>query len=344
MRLAEASAAYLPLVEAEMRALLDGRDADVAEHVGMMRYHLGWANADLAPTSAPSGKRIRPLICMLVCGAACGEPARAAPAGAGLELLHNFSLIHDDIEDDSPMRRHRPTVWKLYGVPLAINAGDGMFSIAHLAFFRLSQHAVPPECIVEALRVFDETCLALTEGQHLDMSFERRTDVAPEEYFKMIQGKTGALLAASAQIGAIVGSAAPEVVDGYRRFGAALGRAFQLRDDVLGIWGDESKTGKSAASDILSKKKSLPVLYAMATADGGAALRELYAGPALQGHDVPRVLAFLDRTGAHARVEHDVMEATAEAEQALASVALHADPRFTAPLRELLAALADRAS
>ena len=141
----------------------------------------------------------------------------------------------------------------------------------------------PAEIVLNALRLFDEMCVRLTEGQYLDMSFEGRLDVSVDDYFNMIAGKTGALLAASPEIGAVIGGAAPEVSDAYRRFGAALGRAFQLRDDVLGIWGDEAVTGKSAASDILSKKKSLPVLYGLAHPAVGAELRRLYAGPAFVG-------------------------------------------------------------
>ena len=138
-----------------------------------------------------------PLLCLLACAAAGGDPAKAVPAAAGLELLHNFSLIHDDIEDVSPTRRHRPTAWAVFGVPRACNAGDGMFSLAHAAFQRLPAQGVHPEIALNALRLFDEMCVRLTEGQYLDMSFEGRLDVSVNDYFGMIAGKTGALLAAS---------------------------------------------------------------------------------------------------------------------------------------------------
>ncbi len=327
-----------------MRSVLTGPDLAVAAHYGMMQYHMGWLDENLAPISVPTGKRIRPLLCLLACGAAGGSPESATPAAAGLELLHNFSLIHDDIEDDSATRRHRPTVWKLFGLPLACNAGDGMFSLAHTAFFGLERNDMRADQVLAALRIFNQTCVALTEGQYMDMSFEGLDHVSVPEYFAMIAGKTGALLAATTEIGAVVASAPPEVVAEYRQFGAALGRAFQLRDDILGIWGDEALTGKSAASDILSKKKSLPVLYAMADANVGPQLTRLYAGDLFQATDVPVVLSLLDQAGARAYVEAEVDKTTAEAREALAGVAPQSDAAYLAALGELLDMLAARFS
>jgi geranylgeranyl diphosphate synthase, type I len=344
MNLSEAYAAYLPAVEAEMRSLLTAGDPAVARHYAMLQYHMGWLDTELAPASAPTGKRVRPMLCLLACAAAGGDPQRALPAAAGLELLHNFSLIHDDIEDDSLTRRHRPTVWALFGLPLACNAGDAMFSLAHLAFFRLPERAVPSERALQALQVFDETCLLLTEGQFLDMSFETRVDVTVDEYFAMIAGKTGALLGAAPAVGALVAGAPTEIVVAYQRFGRALGRAFQLQDDVLGIWGDEGLTGKSAASDILSKKKSLPVVYALASQVTGPEMQRRYAGPAFGGSDIPVVLDLLDRAGARSFAEKCIEDALQEARQTLASLEARLEPAAQLPLYELLAALVGRQS
>lgn len=342
MNLTQTFATYLPWVEAEMRAVLSTADAAVAGHYDIMQYHLGWRDPELRPAEAPAGKRIRPMLCMMACAAAGGDPRHAVPAAAGLELLHNFSLIHDDIEDNSMLRRHRPTAWVLFGMPIACNAGDGMFSAAHLAFFRLSRYDVPAERIMAALQRFSETCLALTEGQFLDMSFEGRQDVTSDEYTRMIVGKTGALLAAAPEIGALVAGAPPEIVAAYRRYGAALGRAFQLQDDLLGIWGDEAITGKSAASDILSKKKTLPVLLALADPAAGHRLRAVYARPALTPDDVPAVLALLDEAGAKAATQAAVLAAIAEAHAALAAVQVSAEPEAHALLGELLDILVER--
>lgn len=344
MNLTDAFATYLPLIEAEMRVLLTPTDEAAAGHYRIMQYHLGWLDPDLRPDSAPSGKRIRPVLCLMACAAAGGDPRQAAPAAAGLELLHNFSLLHDDIEDNSPTRRHRPTAWTLFGMPIACNAGDGMFSLAHLAFYRLTHQGVPAARALAILRRFDETCLALTEGQFLDMSFEGRLEVTPDDYFRMIAGKTGALLAAAPEIGARVAGAAPEAVAAYRRYGAALGRTFQLQDDILGIWGDEAETGKSAASDILSKKKSLPVLYALEHPVIGPQLARLYAGPAFTAGDVPAVLALLDKSGARDRTGDEVRRATDEARSALSLVTASAAPGALALLAELLDSLLSRRS
>jgi len=185
-------------------------------------------------------------------------------------------------------------------------------------------------------------CVALTEGQYLDMDFEARADVEIHDYFRMIQGKTGALLGAAPQIGALIAGAGSEVVAACRRYGQALGMAFQLQDDVLGIWGAEEVTGKSAASDILSKKKSLPVLYALSNERVGPELAALYAGPPFTSAHVPAILALLDAAGARAFTESRAREATAEAHQALrdAEPALSRDAQ--APLHELLDVLLGR--
>lgn len=342
MSLNKFALAYLPLVETEMRELLTAGAAISRGHYAIMQYHMGWLGPDLKPTQAPAGKRVRPLLCLLACAAAGGNPTQAAPAAAGLELLHNFSLLHDDIEDASPTRRHRPTAWKIFGMPQACNAGDGMFSLAHAAFYRLRQRGVSAELTLAALERFSATCIHLTEGQYLDMAFEARLDVTVADYFAMIAGKTGALLAAAPEIGAQLAAASAPVVAAYGRFGAALGRAFQLRDDVLGIWGDEEITGKSAASDILSKKKSLPVLVGLAHPEVGPTLRKLYAGPAFTAADVAAVLALLDAADARAYVQEQVRIASAEARRALDDVAAAAVAEPHAALGEMLDALIER--
>jgi geranylgeranyl diphosphate synthase, type I len=344
MHLSQAFATYLPLIEGEIRAVLEPAAAPARGHYEIMQYHMGWRDAQLQPTEVPGGKRVRPMLCVLACAAAGADPQRALPAAAGLELLHNFSLLHDDIEDNSPTRRHRPTTWKLFGMPIACNAGDGMFSLAHLAFFRLAERGVPGDRMLAALRRFDETCLALTEGQFLDMSFEAQLDVTVADYFAMIAGKTGALLAAAPELGALVAGAAPDSVAAYHEYGAHLGRAFQLQDDILGIWGDEAVTGKSAAGDILSKKKSLPVLHALNHPAVGPRLAELYAGPAFTPADVAAVLALLDEAGARRITEAHVRESTAAAHAALARVRPAAEPAAHALLAELLDSLVGRQS
>lgn len=288
---------WLPPLEAEMQNVLAGSEAVTAPHYGMMQYHMGWVDEHFAPSRLPAGKRLRPILCLLACAETGGEAAQALPAAAAIEILHNFSLVHDDIEDGDELRRHRPTVWKLWGEPLAINAGDGMFALAFAALQRLSERGVQPPAVLAALHVFTNTCVALTEGQYLDMSFEQRPCVTVDEYLRMIAGKTAALVGASIAIGAHIGGAAPAQAEALQRFGQEIGLAFQIQDDVLGIWGDPAVTGKAAGNDILRKKKSYPLLHALNHAQTGAALGRLLADEVTPAQ-LPAALDLLAQAGA----------------------------------------------
>ncbi len=283
---------FLPAVEEEMRAVLASDDPGHNLYYGMMHYHLGWLDGHLRPVDGRVGKRIRPLICLLVCDAAAGDWQQALPAAAAIELLHNFSLIHDDIEDNSRTRRGRDSVWTVWGVPQAINAGDSMFASAFDALARLSLRGVPDRATVSALRTFISACISLTKGQQLDIWFETQTEATVDQYLQMITGKTAALLSATAEIGAIVAEVTGEVQEHYALFGRHIGLAFQVYDDILGIWGDEAATGKSTASDIVTRKKTLPVLYGLSHS---RELGELYAQPEI---DLACAVALLDQVGA----------------------------------------------
>ena len=297
---AEIFSRYLPPIETEMRRVLDVQGDLLIGHYDMLRYHMGWVDAQRQPAKVNSGKRVRPVLVLLACEAAGAPADHALPTAAAVELLHNFSLIHDDIEDDSPTRRHRPTVWALWGRPQAINAGDAMFTLARTALAGLSARGLPAEETLQAYHIFDETCLRLTEGQYLDMSFENRMDVTVDEYLTMIDGKTAALVGASLELGALVGRAAPDTRQRLAEFGRHLGLAFQVQDDILGIWGDEALTGKSAESDILTRKKSLPVIYALQSPEIGPALAERYT-QSMEIADIPEVLELLLRRGSAIR-------------------------------------------
>lgn len=284
---------WLPRIEDEMHAVLAGGDDPVRPHYGMMRYHLGWADAQFQPQHFPSGKRLRPIFCLLTCAEVGGDPAQALPAAAALELLHNFSLIHDDVEDGDETRRHRPTVWRVWGVPQAVNVGDGMFALAFAALQRLTGRGVKAKVVLAALERFTQTCVALTEGQHLDMSFEQRSQVRVDEYLRMIQGKTAALVGACTSIGALLGGASVPQQTDLLQFGQAVGLAFQIQDDILGIWGDPALTGKAAGNDILRRKKSLPLLHALGHEQVGGRLQDIFAAP-LTPQRLSQVLALLE--------------------------------------------------
>lgn len=226
----------------------------------MLVYHMGWKGPGAGVEA--EGKRIRPLLVLLTCEAVGGDWHTALPAAAAVEILHNFSLIHDDIEDQGILRRGRHTVWKMWGVPLAINAGDTLFTLAFQALGKLQQTCSDP-VVLQTYHIFIDACLQLTGGQHLDISNEQVEIISLAEYWTMISGKTAALLSACTRLGALIGGANEDQVEKFGRFGYNLGLSFQVKDDWLGLWGDEKHTGKSTKSDLLTKKKTLPVVYAL---------------------------------------------------------------------------------
>ncbi|GAA3841294.1 MULTISPECIES: polyprenyl synthetase family protein [Amycolatopsis] len=239
-------------------------------------YHLGWTDLDGNPTSG-GGKAVRPALALLSAEAAGAPPATGLPGAVAVELVHNFSLLHDDLMDGDTERRHRPTVWAVRGAASAILTGDAMLALANEVLL----DAEGPGAVAAA-RLLSEAVGELIRGQVLDVAFEQRDDVTLDECLDMAGGKTGALLSASSAIGAVLACAPARTVEALAGFGADLGLAFQLVDDVLGIWGEPSVTGKPVHSDLRARKKSLPVTYAVT--HGGAPGRELAAW--LTGGDV----------------------------------------------------------
>lgn len=316
---------YRSDLDAFLRSILDR--AGPALLYRMMRYHLGWEDEEGRPTSA-SGKALRPSLCLWACEATSGDWRAALPAAAAMELVHNFSLVHDDIQDDDRLRHHRPTVWSAWGKPQAINAGDSLFALARLALLRLEERAVPADKVVQAARILDEATLSMIEGQCLDLGFEERAEIGLDEYLEMIAKKTGALLEASLHLGALVGSDDLTLAERFARCGRLLGIAFQIRDDVLGTWGQEEVTGKPAA-DVRRRKKSLPVVYALTQASGDArdALLRLYTQETLDEGDVGRVVDILDGVGARAYCERMAEERIDEALAELAATSISSSAR-----------------
>jgi geranylgeranyl diphosphate synthase, type I len=287
------AATMLPELEAELQRQVSPLDVPGTRPLfDMLAYHMGW-NRD--GSSTPSGKRVRPLILLLVSEACGGRWLRALPAAAAVELVHNFSLLHDDIEDNSPTRHGRPTVWNLRGVPMAINAGDALFAISNQSILdAISDHS--PATVVRAAMCLHSACLALTAGQFLDMSYEKRLDLTVDDYWPMVEGKTAALISAAAEIGAILAGVDDEAIRLYGIFGRKLGLAFQVLDDILGIWGDESKTGKSAAGDLVDGKRSLPVLFGLGNR---AEFARRWAASPIQANETSAVAELLRAEGAY---------------------------------------------
>ena len=354
---------YRPLLAEGMRQALEyalaGRTvaspvaALLDEFDGQIEYHLGWRHPDLSRAQSHPGKLLRPTLVLLASELASGRYGatagmrdalvqRIVPAAACVELVHNFSLIHDDIEDGDEERRHRPTLWKLWGIPQAINTGDGLFSLARLGLWRLVDSGISPQVVVRLAALLDRTCLELCEGQFLDMRYESRRDITVEMYLEMIGRKTAALMACSMEMGAHLGAPDDASLAGsLARFGRALGLAFQLRDDLLGIWAAK-ELGKSYAGDLRRKKMTLPVIHAIETAIGAdrATLDAIYTenGPATE-EQIEAALAVLERTGARARVGSALAEQGVLARAALDEAAGDA-PEAQQP-RKLLAALLD---
>lgn len=322
-------------IQQAMRAAFPTYEARVATFYGMQEYHLGWRNLDLQPAALDPGKLLRPQLALLACGAVGGEPVQALPLAAGIQLIHDFSLIHDDIEDNSDTRRGRVTVWKQWGLAQGINAGDGMFVVAHLALHRLAAGGVPPMRVLTVLRRFDETILRICEGQYLDLSFEGRLDVTSDDYLAMIERKTAALIAAAAGLGALVGGADDALSDALFRFGHHMGMAFQIEDDILGIWGDPRRTGKPAAADVQQRKVTLPIIHALAHAPERTALAELYGQTSISPDDIAQVLALLDASDARAFSAAQAAEHHAAATAALQELRAAAPPTATSAVQQL---------
>ncbi|MBM2826889.1 MAG: hypothetical protein HW403_953 [Dehalococcoidia bacterium] len=295
---------YQSLIATELRSILAGRELPLYD---MLRYHLGWTNAAGEPVEASSGKGLRPLLCLLTCAAVGGRAETAVPAAAALELLHNFTLIHDDIQDASPERRHRATVWHIWGTPQAITAGDAMYGLSRLALLRLEKSGVNPTKVLRAAELMDNACLRICEGQYMDVAFEESLEVGVPSYLDMIGFKSASLIQCAMETGAVLGTEEESVVGAMARCGRNLGMAFQIQDDILGIWGREAITGKPSESDVLKRKKTLPVVYTLNSVLGSERdeLLRIYmkeGGPSTE--DAAAVPAILDRVGAREYAEN----------------------------------------
>jgi geranylgeranyl diphosphate synthase type I len=295
-------------------------------------YHLGWWDESGAADGGDSGKAFRPALVLLSAEAVGAAPATAVPAAVGTELVHNFSLLHDDVMDEDTTRRHRPTAWTVFGRNAAILAGDALLALA-TDVLAASGH----ERSQEAVRALGATVLDLVDGQSADLEFERRQDVGLGECLAMVGSKTGSLLGCACALGGLFGGAAPQRIGELRAFGELLGLAFQHTDDLLGIWGDPEVTGKSSYSDLRARKKSLPVLAALHSGTAaGAELAELYRREQAPGpEELPRVAELVEEAGGRSWSRHQAEQLL---EQALGRL------RAARPAERPAAELADLAT
>jgi geranylgeranyl diphosphate synthase, type I len=307
---------------------------------GQMGYHLGWLDAQLLPVQPQTGKLLRPTLLLLAYEAAGANGCtfnreeklhlgRALPAAVAIELFHNFTLVHDDIEDGDWERRHRPTAWAVFGTPLALNLGNGLASLSHLALLTLFDEGVSTDLIARLGSCFDRTALTVMEGQHLDLCFETQEQVTIPHYLEMITRKTAALMACAAEMGAMLGCSDEPTITALRQFGLHLGTAFQIRDDLLGIWATRAESGKMPAGDVLHRKKTLPVLHAIqhASPQDHAWLRTFYSQQeAPRSEQVGQVLSILEHTRSQEYCQHFLTEHCLLARDALGRVSTSAVP------------------
>jgi len=287
---------YRPLVNEQIQSFID-QESDQAKL--MLLYHMGFRDKEGNPlNNSFDGKGIRPTLALLTADALGGKWDEMVPVAIALELFHNFTLIHDDIQDGDEKRHGKPTIWKLWGMGQGINAGDTMSYVSTHALLQLSQKEFSSKKILKAMERLTKCGIQVINGQIRDLNFEDRLDVVLEEYFEMISRKTGALLETSIMIATDLVDTEAQKKEHLSTFGKKIGRAFQISDDILGIWGDEDNTGKKSYGDIVRKKKSLPIILALNSPDFEKAgvLRNIYAQDKaeLAPHEIATTLAILE--------------------------------------------------
>jgi geranylgeranyl diphosphate synthase type I len=346
---------YQHLIDTALRKAIDQASNASAvpaleAYYGQMRYHLGWVDASLTPVRSNTGKLLRPILLLLAYEAAgaWGQASidladtthlqRALSVAVAVELVHNFTLIHDDIEDGDTERRHRPTLWKIWGIPQAINTGDGMFALSRQMLWDTLDNGVESAIVARMGAVFDRTVQTIAEGQYLDLSFETLQDVSVTMYMDMIRRKTAALMSGAAEMGALLGTRDQETIDRLRAFGLAIGIAFQVRDDILGVWASTSELGKTAAGDIYRRKKSLPILHALehAAEQDQQILRTIYQqGATITQEQLDTILSILERTQTKSHCRTFLSEQCQSAYAALVSIPYNNNPITRRALNDL---------
>jgi geranylgeranyl diphosphate synthase type I len=311
--LADSREAILPAMIAVVRRL--GPEVrPVVEH------HLGWLddNGKSAPGASAGGKALRATLALLSAEAVGSAPAVAVPGAVAVELVHNFSLLHDDVMDGDRERRHRPTAWARFGVGQAICAGDALLALAHEVLVER-----PGDERRRAARSLAKATGAMIAGQGQDLALERRLDTSVAQYVSMAASKTGALLGCSASMGAVLAGAGPGPIASLTRFGCRLGLAFQIVDDLLGVWGRPDVTGKPVGSDIRAAKASFPILVALGSGSAEAEeLRCLLAGGIGDDQAVARATALIESCGGRQVTEDEAVRQLAGALESLDELAV----------------------
>ncbi|MGH3437754.1 MAG: polyprenyl synthetase family protein [Sciscionella sp.] len=303
------------VVRPALRAAIDELDPGIAKVVG---YHFGWLDACGDPVPGNGGKALRPALALLSAQAAGMPSDDAVPAATAVELIHNFSLLHDDVMDGDRERRHRATAWTVFGMPAAILAGDALLTLA----VEVARRRYDGPRATAVIGCLDEAVQRLIAGQSADVGFEQRADVTLSECLDMAAAKTGALMRCATSVGALAVGAPASTVARLAEFGEHIGLAFQLIDDLLGIWGTPEVTGKPALADLRVKKKSVPVVVALnANSVAGETFRDVYLRPEpFHEDDLPALAELVERAGGAAWTQSEADRHIQLARNALDSV------------------------
>jgi geranylgeranyl diphosphate synthase, type I len=321
-------------IEAELDRSIHAKFEDgYQEYFEIINYQMGWEDNQKPST----GKRIRPILLLLTMHALGNSWQRGLPAAAALELIHNYSLIHDDIEDKSFTRRGKDAIWVRWGEAQAINAGDAMLNLAFIAPEKLGEY-YSTQITSRVSKIIQNSSLALTKGQFLDISFETREKVSLNEYWKMVDGKTCSLIESAFEIGAVLAEVGSEKISQFKRCGKLLGRAYQIQDDWLGIWGDEALTGKSNLSDLCTRKKSFPILTGL---EKNGEFAAVWNGlKKVEISDIPRLIKLLEQEGIKQACEIEFDQTFGETILALKQTGCK--PQRLEPLLEFVSSLLER--
>ena len=328
------------MVETSLQEHLASPEPILDPYMGMMHYHMGWVDKEFRPIARAVGKRSRPLLLLLACRTLGLDAEKAVPAAVSVELLHAYSLLHDDIEDGDEYRRHYPTVWKVWGVPQAINVGDGLFGCTFRAMAALRGTGFGPDTVATAMSMLIDTSIALTEGQFLDIDFESRSSLTLDDYTRMVQGKTAALFGTCLECGAHLSTDDGPTRERFRRLGVHTGIAYQMLDDINGIWADAGDTGKTSHQDIRRRKKSFPVALALDDHTIGQRLLTLYSKE-MKPENVEETLALLAEADIKERCLHLYARQRAAIRRTLDEIgrALHREGRSLDLLEEFIGEL-----
>ena len=277
-----------------MREVFSSRDGFLYD---VLRYHLGWTDQRGNPENNPQPLHFPSMLALLSCQALSDDFRPALPAAAGIELVHNFTLVHGDVQSGRAEAGDRPSIWWVWGPAQAINAGDGLHALGRTTMMRLVQRGVPVDRVLQAVQSLDQACLTLCEGQFMDLDFQDQMMVTSAAYYDMVSRKTGALTGCAAESGALAAGSDDALCDTFRDMGRLLGMAWQVSQDIADLWG--RRQDGMTASNVLNKKKSLPLIHALENASV-ATKRELggvYMKRVLQKEDVAQIIGILDQAG-----------------------------------------------